>query len=493
MRFASAAAVRIRIRGRESIQAFARHANAPANAWIAVAFIAVTLCYLPVVFFEYGIGDDYGLLAFYDRGSRNMALMIAEGRPLKALLCNLIFPHLQSISALRWLRLLSAIMLGTLAALYTVLWQRNGVKPQDSALISMTTVSLPGFQMVASGAVAGLVTLGLTSAAGAAVLVNSERWGLKRAVLAWLLLVAALMVYQPAAMIFWACCVVYLLMPSQTAFRERVSRTFIVGLSAMPVGFLTYRVGLSLYGSVQAADIRKAVVSEPAEKLEWFVTEPLVNALNLWNIHPVRSFAVAIAMTITLGLWIHFRQTRLPRIGAVLLVVILLLSYLPNLITAQNSATYRTQLAMSAVVVALLIISMRTVLVGHRFTAALTFVAVVGLGSASYNMVVYFAQPQSKELAIVREWLDTYPPIEGEVLIKEADWWDSLAPGVRYDEFGHPSTAWPWIAVDLPYLVLKETRGLRFHRLRLARESETPDIDWGAVLRHTRLEGMRVR
>jgi hypothetical protein len=435
------------------------------------------VCYLPLVFFEYGWGDDYRLLAFYGRGLDNMELMLSQGRPVKALLANLLFPHLHSIASLRWLRLGCIAVLGVVAAIYAWTWTRAGARPVDAAMISSATFALPGFQIIASFAVGGLVTVALLAAGIAALVAESARaW--TRYVLAWLVLALGVGIYPPAAMMFWAFAGVMVLV-SPGGLHRSATRLAFVGLSVLPVGLGLYTLGVWRFPP--PPDVARGfLASDAVFKADAFLQGALRDSLNLWNVRPVTLLALLVAVACVAGLTMHLRQCSTKLLALIVIFALPVLSYLPNLVSGERSTPYRTQMALSAVVASYLVIAIAGAF-GARprvRTLILSLLALGALTSATYNTLTLIALPKSQELVLVRQHLDTVPKHGLPLRVIPATNQETLAPFVRYGEFGRPSLATWWGAENLTHLVLRERGGTR----RVVVVPDSADIDWRVVL-----------
>jgi hypothetical protein len=108
--------------------------------------------------------------------------------------------------------------------------------------------------------------------------------------------------------------------------------------------------------------------------------------------------------------------------------------------------------------------------------------------------VTYYVVPQSIELALMREQLRGLDPAVVQTLtIRQASWSDAIAPLVRYDEFGFPSTAASFALRPMAALLLRE-RGVDHRRLRIEvipPEAELDSAPAGAVVDMRRLAAFR--
>jgi hypothetical protein len=277
----------------------------------------------------------------------------------------------------------------------------------------------------------------------------------------------ALTIHQSAAMFFWVFTVIVLFKPD--AILHCVRRRFIwcgvIAFAGLILGFGVYKLGIAIYGKEELTPARSSLTSNILEKVGWFFTEPLLNALNAANIFPSRWLALSIALFIGSGLLLYFRgEVKERLLQFVIALAIIPLSYLPNLVVAENWASYRTQVALTAVLVVYAFLALR----GYGkalcrsarmpiLTAGLGFAALASSLLVVQNVGVYFAVPQLQEVGLMRAQLAQQDLSQvRSIYIIGAKWQDSIAPGVRYDEFGIPSSAQPWSPGPMAYLLLRE-------------------------------------
>ena len=109
-----------------------------------------------------------------------------------------------------------------------------------------------------------------------------------------------------------------------------------------------------------------------------------------------------------------------------------------------------------------------------------------------------FVQPQREELAIVRRTMSGIPPSYTRIGVIMSTEEETLAPFSLYDEFGRPSTSFAWGVTDLPYLVMRELRPMADTSDIRVRDAlaDGPPLDtvlnWKSILRNTR-SGTRSR
>jgi hypothetical protein len=470
--------------------------------WLLLLGSLLTLCYLPVLFGRYGFSDDYRLLAFYDRGGILWPLAFAEGRPLHALWGYALLARFPDIDSLASLRFLNVLVLALTACAYACVWLYVGARVWEAFAVAVATFTLPPFQVLVAVASMGFVLIAIAASlfsawiAHTAVRKGSNTRRLISFAVAAALLVIAMALYQPGAMFYAVTAGVLLLAgnPPIGQFSRALRVHALVGLVGILAAVALYKIGGFAYAAELAGLQRGYLATDPFAKLEWFISRPLLHALNLWNLLPSTVLAIATAALLVMCLRQHFATAGDAALKRIALSLILLpVCYLPNLVVAESWSSYRSQISLVSLVCAYLFVGLRTLTRKPRtYRIALAALVIVGLATAIRNVTLYFVLPQSKELALVRDFF-TSRPLENEHLqVLLSDYSDSLAPIVAYDEFGRPSSSQPWSAVSMPYLVLRELQPQRdTAELRVVvgsdgRSRMAITLDYGELLRNAR-------
>ncbi len=436
--------------------------------------IAILICYSSVIIIPYGFYDDYFVLrdVSIEHGSLTRDEMIAAGRPAQALLTQIVFAPISSPANLRYLRLVAVVLIAALAfALY-----RNflyaGWKLHWAVCTSLIIATLPPFQVYASWALAVCYPLAALISAAAFYLTEQvfHEPGSSRniyyifgaVVLAWL----SVTIVQPALMFFWVFAAIALFSAEDTLSHifRRMLLYGLVTCAGLLLGFATYRLGLALYGNVLPPE-RAHLTRHLAEKVFWFLDGPFEDSLNLVSLSPNRNRAILVAAFVAIGMVCYLGGGAVERSLKLLTTFLILpLSYLPNLLSAENWASYRTQLALTSIVVVYAVMGLqgygRTLCHRHldRFvTAVLSLLVCLSVSMAAYNVYTYFAIPQRTELRLIRYQLARGNLLNArEIYVIGCNWRDSVAPRVRYDEFGIPSCSQPWGLTPAVYFVVRE-------------------------------------
>jgi hypothetical protein len=445
-----------------------------AGNWRVPALLTLILlvCYSPALLTHYGFCDDYAYLGEGVQGGTVMQkLSIGVGRPTFAGLLYVAFHSLGTIDNLVYLRLFGAFGLAVLAYLLYLSLRWAGWNQSQSFCLSLIIASMPAFQVYVGWATTAFCTW-TCALAGCAWWMGQRActqkswkrtWSFR--IFAVLMLVVALTIHQSAAMIFWGFVAISVFRPDTTparAVRELAWHGFI-GFAALAIGFVIFKVGMAIYGSLMGAVERTGLSLDPIGKLRWFVTEPLVNALGFADIFPGRRLAVLVALLIGGGLLCYFRGPMRQRLQLALMAAALIpLSYLPNLLITENFASYRTISGLTTVCVVYAFLALqgycRVMPWCHASrlpVTVLTCLSVACLLLATLQVHAYFARPQAAELQWVRQQIRKSDLIHtsGVYLIRPRGrlWYEK-----RYDEFGLPSTCQKWVPIPMVFLVLSE-------------------------------------
>jgi hypothetical protein len=439
-------------------------------------------CYLAVFLFtysscftcSYAFLDDYKIFEEALTGKKNFFnLMLISGRPMYALLNYIALLPLQKIGDMRLLRLISVIGIAILAWLVYRILTRCGLPRRFAFLLGIFIGFLPPFQVYASWSIACyfpyaaiLSGMAFWMAEGSFLTERLNLWQIGAAIF---LLFLAMTIYQPAAMFFWVFVAIISLVPSERPLKEVLSHLavfFIIGFIAAFFGYVVVLLFNKILLVPQSEMyFRARLVNDLSVKASWFFSEVLLNAANLVKLVPSPLIAVMVGLFTLTGLGLQFRsnyKTLLAKLGIACLIVPL--AYLPNLVIAENFASYRTQTALTSLLsfyffFACLGFSQlwrkhgKTVL-----TAGLALVILFTGVMAAYQVNLEFVIPQSVELAYIKSRLQPEALAQARSIYFIAPHWsDSIAPVIRYDEFGLISSFAEWVPLSLTRLILRET------------------------------------
>ena len=400
------------------------YAGATFTAGHVFIFLMVVLlpCYSSVLIIPYAFSDDYLFLIAHAglRGTGNTAAtyaFIANGRPTGAFLTDLFFSYANTIGDLRYLRLWGVIGIGLLAWSINRALVRVGWRWKQAVFLSVIICTLPSFQVYASCATAlfyPFAALASAKAVDVAERACDERrlwykWSLAAG--AALLLLVAFTIYQPTAMFFWvfAAIVLFTRDASLPFLWRRVLWHSAIAFTGLILGFGVYQLGLAYGRNIfPPVSTRSELTLDIWGKVLWFLRWPLVDALSLVKLSGSPLLAMSVAIFIAGGLLLYFGdKAQKCLLKFMIALVFIPLSYLPNLVIAENWSAYRTQSALTSVMVVYAFLALqgyeRTLLhptTASPLTAGLGFAARVSGLLAAYNVSTYFAFPQALETQI---------------------------------------------------------------------------------------------
>ena len=320
------------------------------KVWTSAAAVVPLAVYLPLVIRRYGWSDDFPFL--FEQGVTER--IVANGRPLLALVRRITFAS-QDIDALTFTRLVGVIGISAFAVLTAVLLQRWGLSPWFSALLGGSTVLLPAFQTFA-----GWATTFSFSWVACVGLLAGELWVVSRRpvcrILAMVGMVAGLLVYPPAAFVFW----------SMLAVRTALLRTPVKAAFGQAIDLVILTVGSSLLALATAASVahwqgvefaqRVGLITSPAEAFSkgvWFVTHPLIVAFRPFMISSPSGLEAlctggVLLLATTIGLALRAPGSAADRLlWSALVLVMLCGAFLAHLVTRGNQIDFRFLVGLS--------------------------------------------------------------------------------------------------------------------------------------------------
>ncbi len=456
---------------------------------LLVIGLAIFGIFLPAVIVPYAFSDDYADLWMVVSGEPSaqfgknvLDASAITGRPFSGLLITWFFKAAGTIENLRFVRLFAVLTIVALALLLHLALVRSRIKPALAALIAVLVCSLPAFQVYGSWAVLFSSPLAALLAGGASLFVVAAIDGPRelvrdRLVGATGLLLAALLIYQPAAMFFWVFFAVALVGAVQDSKRSlRMVRThFGVAGVALALAYLQIKLTVHFMGTATTGAARNSITHDVAGKAHWFFHEPLYQSLNLFDLTPSRWFAALVATVASGGtlLWLLRRGAR-PLLYVAIALILIPLTYLPNLAVTENWAAYRTRVSLSSLIalyaclgaLALWLtfrdwleprVSRRALLASERlaFAVSVAFVATSVLAAAK-NVTTLFVEPHATEQRLLQSQVAALPDGVPRVVFVQTDWYGGMTEQVVYDEFGFPSSGYVWNLEPAVDLILRE-------------------------------------
>ena len=425
---------------------------------VIVFLVAFMACYVSALVVDYGFSDDYSALANYYSSDWKQA--VVNGRPLQAL-GTAIPMRTVDVSGLSYVRLLAIVGIALSAWILFRAFARAGCGRFTSyALATITCCTLP-FQVYAVWATCFLYPFAVFLS-GLAFNQCERDNGFRSATGAAALLTAALAIFQPAAMCFFLFSAIALLTQPKAPLLQRFRRHAVVAGCSMSAGYCLVKAGALLQPGRSGAISRQRLVEDLQGKAEWFVSEPLPNAISFAWYPADGLYSAAVGAFIVGGMLLYFRERRALRLS--IAAAYIPLAYLPNLIVAENWAEYRTLPALSGVVVLYGYLACcgyaRMLRVpsaaAHGVRAAATAACIL---LAALNTTT-FAKSQGRELAAMRERLQALNVEKSIYLVSVRRSHAVYAGRPNGREFTRPSSYNHWSARGMVTLLLRE-KGIR--------------------------------
>jgi len=351
------------------------------------------------------------------------------------------------------------------------LMRTNGWKRVPAASLSLACIAVPGFQVFAAWSVtstfilpmlAAFLAVNITRDLGTISSVKSRFHFLLAAVAQFL----GICIYQPTAMFFWFFASITLF-NFETWTKEKTRRLFnflmVFGVASV-AELVFFECAKRYLGTLGLLPGRSHLNSDLIGKVHWFLTDPLVDVLNLNRLNASPRIAVIVSIALSVGLLLFFRGSVRARLFQFVLAVgFVLLCYLPNLAIAENFATYRTQVAMAALIFFYCGLAItgfaetffRTIS-ATVYSATLTGFCLLNLLVAHFHVQNFFVTPQILELNLLKAQLHGQFGPELQKKPQFLTRQDTFAPFIRYDEFGLPSMAQTWVPEPACFLITRE-------------------------------------
>lgn len=424
------------------------------NRWaVATTAVLVALTYAPLVVGSFGCSDDYLVMYLARSDPRALAnLDLTNGRPL-AIAVHLAFSRLPDIASMRYVRLLTIAGIAAVAVAFFLYFRGLGWSRLRAWATAVMLGCLPCWQVVAAWSNLVAVPFAALLAFSAARLVL--RGGPKKVVAASALLVVALLTFQPAAMAFWPA-IAAAIFTRRVDLRGLAARVVLAMGSAMIAAYVVLKVGVAV---TAATGPRTQITESPLGKAIWFVGKAIPRALDPLSLRPLPLLAALVAAVLMARLWAIDR--RYPVLAGGLIVA----SYVPNLVVAEDRPSARTMIGLMPVVVVLVAVALKDLPLRRLFPTlharlpiAALCIPALAVGIAAHNTSAYFSRPQEQELALTEHAVRALGPVRN-FSVRPSEFFHTLAPTVSYDEYGLPSSAMPYDAGPFAALAYRDTFG----------------------------------
>jgi len=453
--------------------------RAAARGWILTAlfFLVPLLTYWPTTFHDFGLRDDYSnLREAHEEPGAVLKFCASHARPIYGLLLRTTYGLTTSVQNLQWMRFAAALLLGAIALAMFRSLRAFGWSFNSSLCFALLIALVPSSQVIASWAVgwpyaitALLAIGGFFAAEGALTAGNSVgrsvvQWGVALG-----LMVICALIYQPSAMFY-----VVPLAAAVIVQRERgvvpTARWVAVHLGFMTVALgVAYSVMSVLYATgVFVKSGRIAFEQQWGTKLAWFFQETLPNALSLFVLNDNNqrdhllyiTCAVVAALVLIAGAVLEWRRHGRARglIWTAALCGLPVFACLVSLVASERYSTYRTILAMTAVLLLFLIASLNAItakLDGNSRRAIAAFALGVAFLTAQHHAYALIAVPQGNEWELIldgakRVQLPLHAgAVRPRIFAIASTPADISTASIYHDEFGSLSSNSEWVPKEM--------------------------------------------
>jgi hypothetical protein len=448
------------------------------RAWMltAIMFLVPLVSYWPATFHDYGLRDDYSnLREAHEEPGTVVKFCASHARPIYGWLLQATYGQTNSVQNLQWMRFLASLLLGAISLVMFRGLRALGWSFNTSLCFAILLALVPSAQVIAAWAVGwpyaatallaiagfftfeGALGVGLGAGAGRAAGQFTVALGL---------MVVSALIYQPSALFY----VVPLAGALIAQRRRNIAQT--ARWLGVHLGFVVAALGLAyctmslLYASgVFVKSGRIAFEHNWGEKMAWFFQEALPNALSLFvlndNNHRDRWLYVAcaslVAAVLLAGVFVEWRRHGRTRglIWAAGLFGLPVFALSVSLLASERYATYRTILAMTAVLLCFLVASVRALterwgVAGRRLLA--TLVVAVAFFTAQHHVYALIAVPQGNEWQLIvagAKHVHLGAPARPRIFAVASSPTDISTASIYHDEFGSLSSNSEWVPKEM--------------------------------------------
>ncbi|MDD3374119.1 MAG: hypothetical protein PHY73_00120 [Candidatus Omnitrophica bacterium] len=388
---------------------------------------------------------------------------------------------INSIKDLNLVRFLGVINLALCASIFFFWIRKKFFSPINAFLLSLTIFTLPSFQVAVSQTAMAYQPVSILFVMGA--FLASDRISLTdkilrrivsgRFALSVFLLFCALSIYKPTSMFYWTMVGVVILFSefsNVSEIKNRMINLFSPAVFSMVLSLIVLHVVKPYFARFNLFGYNPyEVTADYFGKIAWFFREPLFNALNLWNIFPHKMFASIVVFFIGSAIVLEIvRQPKEKRaksftngfVRSLILIVLMFLSFLPNLVSTQNAFYYRCLGPLTILVFFVVIWAARAwtqfLAKGRKliFSVVLLLLSFYGMAQAYQTILKYRVIPSQKEIQFVKDQITKADLNQYKRIY-------FIQPQEKYlkhrgDEFGNLTTSYSHNMVGLTSFVLRE-------------------------------------
>jgi hypothetical protein len=447
---------------------------------------------------RYGFSDDYAVLNSKYYGYPGLAhdwLLI--GRPGAVLILKTIWFPIQEIDDLLYIRFVGIFFTAIFSTLIYTFISRKVESNLAAFSISVSSTLLPcGIIFLASWPEAIFAICALILSTISVMILDRGTSRIQIAI-SFTLSVFAFLTYQPAAIIIVLLPTIRYFMQSlefKTNSKKLTLNHFpklliVTYLVCFGSGFVSLCVlKIANFGSKDS--LRTSLVGPLGEKIRFLFEQAIPTQLNFvrppFGDLPILGFVcLAAILTFVAAITVKSRSIT----PGIILFLAATSSLIPNFLTGENWPSNRSLMEGQWFYAALTIVSFLFLIrniprfgtvAGSLFCVGILFFSVT---QSNQTLNRELRTPQITELEAARVAISKLDP-NLPIYVKSSSWLDHIAPWVRTDEFGIPSTAFHWVPVPLTELILREQYGSRNFNVILVDEAQSSNfIDFSKILK----------
>jgi hypothetical protein len=437
--------------------------------WLGLLCITPLAVYWQTVFHEYGFRDDYSLLReAHEEPFKLFRITTSNGRPVYGAALEASLRPIRFVADLPWLRLLAVVLLASAAV---VLWRRlrrSGWSDVEAGAIALGVALLPGAQITVGWAIAWPIALALLFAVVGFSLVESSLERESGVRLGTLLGGGALyflagLTYQSNAL-FAIVPLAAVLLLRDDGKRLSHLRWIAIHLGTLLLSLFAAFLLIQFFfdeGVVTEA-ARMRIEPEPFTKLLWFLRQPLVNSLALFELRDrfnTTAFFWIVATCFGALLSLGYRygaQTRSQKLRWLFCLLCLpFAAHAVSLVASSQAVGYRTVFGLSGLVLVLVVYGLRSVVATEKLrpwleTGTLALLFVVAALSAQRNAYRLIAEPQAREWELIENAAKKLRlDADTDVYIIRPGIDDRSTEQIFDDEFGSLSSDADWASREM--------------------------------------------
>ena len=458
------------------------HSATRVRSWVLTVFLFLVpvVAYWPATFHDYGLRDDYSnLREAHEEPGKVLRFCASHARPIYGLLLQSTYGETTSVDNLHWMRLAASLILGALSLVVFRGLRALGWSFNPSLCVAVMIGLLPASQVIAAWAVgwpyaaAALLALGACFAVDNALTMSAGTDGrrlrgrqIAQGLVGLGLLLVSTLIYQPSAM-FYVVPLAGALIAQRQRGPKRTMRWVCAHLALIALALAAaYETMTVLYATgVFVKSGRVAFEHHWAEKIRWFLGEALPNSLSMFVLndnnqrdHLLYLGCAGLAGALLLGgAYLEWRRYGWRR-GSIWLTGLLVLPAVAfgiSLVASEHYATYRTVLAMSAVLLCFLVASLCALTerwpASHRRLLATVLLSVAFL-LARHHAYALIAVPQGNEWQLIEQGakrvrlsVNSHP----RIFVIASSPADISTSTIYHDEFGSLSSNSEWVPKEM--------------------------------------------